>query len=134
MGPREIICEGKILARFIPNTAWKEGLSFFSQDEEFVQVGAWVYDEGKALAPHVHNFVERKVTHTQEVLYIRSGSIQADIYDLKDQLCESLIVGAGEILILLEGGHGYKILENATQVLEIKNGPYAGPEIDRRRI
>ena len=37
-------------------------------------------------------------------------------------------------MICLEGGHGYEILEDNTRVLEIKNGPYPGPEKDRRRL
>jgi hypothetical protein len=35
---------------------------------------------------------------------------------------------------LLRGGHGYEILEDGTQVLEVKNGPYLGPDVDRRRL
>ena len=40
----------------------------------------------------------------------------------------------GDVVILLRGGHGYDIIEDGTQVLEIKNGPYLGAEVDRRRI
>ena len=40
----------------------------------------------------------------------------------------------GDILILLTGGHGYEILTEGTQVLEVKNGPYVGAEADRRRL
>ena len=47
---------------------------------------------------------------------------------------ETLQVRQGEILVLLESGHGYFIKEEDTNVLEIKNGPYLGAEIDRRRI
>ena len=36
--------------------------------------------------------------------------------------------------MLLRGGHGYEILEDGTQVLEVKNGPYLGPDVDRRRL
>jgi len=39
-----------------------------------------------------------------------------------------------ETLILLKGGHGYEILEDGTRVLEVKNGPYPGAEVDRRRL
>ena len=59
----------QLLARHIPAAeAWKDGLNFFSQDEEYVQVGSWGYDTGTALKPHVHNHVPREVTVTQEVL------------------------------------------------------------------
>ncbi len=83
---------------------------------------------------HIHNEVERKVIRTQEVLYIRKGKISAKIYDLDENFVEELIVSEGDTLILLESGHGYKILEDGTQVLEVKNGPYLGAEVDRRRF
>lgn len=131
---REIKANNVILAKHIPSEDWKPGLSFYSDDGDFIQAGSWGYDAGKALLPHIHNEVERKVYRTQEVLYIRKGSISAQIYDLDANFVEELIVKEGDTLILLNSGHGYKILEDGTQVLEVKNGPYLGPDIDRRRI
>ncbi len=124
-----------ILARYIPSSqAWEGGLKFFSPEGDYVQVGTWGYPSGKILQAHAHNQVPREIDFTQEVIYIRKGRIRADIYDLglskvAEQICEE-----GDVIVLLRGGHGYEILENGTQVLEIKNGPYLGPETDRRRF
>ncbi len=134
MAIKEIKKEGIVLARYIPDSDWKEGLNFYSQDEEFIQVGTWGYDRGKELLSHIHNKVERKVYWTQEVLYIKKGSIKAKVYDLDANLVDEIIAKEGDTLILLRGGHGYTILENGTQVLEVKNGPYVGADKDRRRI
>ena len=130
------IKEGEmVLARHIPaNVAWNEGLSFFSQDSEYMQVGVWGYEAGKQLKAHIHNEVAREVLWTQEVLFVRRGKIQANIYDANENKIAELVVSAGDVIILLRGGHGYDILEDGTQVLEVKNGPYVGPELDRRRI
>ena len=134
MSVKEIKKDGKLLAKHIPTTSWSEGLSFFSQDDDFSQVGTWGYDKGKRLLPHIHNQTPREVLWTQEVLYIRKGTIKADIYDANEVLVEEIIANEGDTLILLRGGHGYEVLENGTQVLEIKNGPYLGAEADRRRL
>ncbi len=124
-----------VLARHIPATAaWQDGLNFFSKDEDFIQVGIWGYGAGKELKAHIHNEVKREVLWTQEVLFVRSGKLQANIFNTHEHKVADLIVNAGDIIILLRGGHGYNILENGTQVLEIKNGPYVGPERDRRRL
>ena len=125
---------GKTLAKHIKQNDIKEGLSFFSDDEESLQVGTWVYNSGKELQAHIHNIVERKINRTNEVLYVINGAVEAQIYDLNGQPVQSFIVNQGEILILLECGHGYKILEENTVVLEVKNGPYPGAEVDRFRI
>ncbi len=124
-----------VVARHIPSSeAWSGGLSFFSKDEEFIQVGSWGYDAEKKLLPHIHNEVKREVLWTQEVIYVRKGSITAHIFDTKENKIEDVAVSEGDVIILLRGGHGYTIIENGTQVLEIKNGPYVGPDLDRRRF
>ena len=124
-----------VLARHIPaSAAWKDGLNFFSHDEAFIQVGVWGYGAGKELKAHIHNEVKREVLWTQEVLFVRTGKLRANIFDTNENKVAELQVNAGDIIILLRGGHGYDILENGTQVLEIKNGPYVGPERDRRRL
>lgn len=131
---KEIIKNSIVLARLVPDDAWQDGLNFYSNDEDYIQVGAWGYDSGKELLAHIHNSVERKVLWTQEVLYIRSGSIKAKIYDTDENFVEEVVASKGDTLILLRGGHGYTILEDGTQVLEIKNGPYVGADQDRRRF
>ena len=131
---KEIKKDSVVLARLIKSDDWKSGLGFFSKDEEFVQVGTWHYNEGKKLMQHIHNEVNRVVTRTNEVLYVVSGKVKALIYDLEKKLVEELNVNEGDTLILLDCGHGYEILDDNTKVLEIKNGPYLGAEIDRRRF
>ena len=127
---------GKVLAKHIGEDDIKDGLGFFSDDSDFIQVGTWRYEAGKDLLAHQHNLVARTVECTQEVLVIQKGLIQASIFDENEAhtLLDSFVVKQGEILILLHGAHGYKILEDGTQVVEIKNGPYLGAEVDRVRI
>jgi len=124
-----------VLARHVPEAdVWGDGLKFFSPDGDYQQVGTWGYDQGKTLMAHTHNEVRREVMWTQEVLYIRRGKVRAEIFCADDHKITELDVGPGDILILLRGGHGYQILEDGTQVLEIKNGPYLGADADRRRL
>ncbi len=124
-----------ILARYIPaDVAWREGLNFFSSDVDFIQVGTWGYGTGKALKAHIHNEVRREVFWTQEVLFVKKGRVRANIFSTQQNKVAELSLEAGDVIILLHGGHGYDILEDGTQVLEIKNGPYLGADADRRRI
>jgi hypothetical protein len=124
-----------VLARYIPAVAaWQDGINFFSQDNDYIQVGIWGYDTGKELKAHIHNEVKREVLWTQEVLFVRNGKLRANIFDTKEKKVAEIELNAGDVIILLRGGHGYDILEDGTQVLEIKNGPYVGPDMDRRRL
>lgn len=131
---KEIFSDGKAIARHITGNDMKTGLNFYSNDEEFIQAGVWNYDKGKNLNAHIHNKVERSIDRTCEVLFVISGSIEASIYDENETLIDTLQVMKGEILVLLACGHGYRILENETKVLEVKNGPYPGADADRRRF
>jgi len=134
MDIREIKYNNEILARHIKTRSLAKGLGFYSNEDEYIQVGTWNYDKGKILVNHIHNRIEREILRTQEVLYIIQGSIKAKIYSLEEVFVEEIIAQKGDVVILLNSGHGYEILENDTHVLEIKNGPYLGAEIDRRRF
>ncbi len=131
---REFIFEGKLLARLIEPDDWKEGLSFFSNDQEYIQVGTWCYDRGKQLQNHIHNEFSRSALRTHETVYMVSGSMKVNLYTLEKVFIESFEVKQGETLILLDSGHGYEILEDGTKVLEIKNGPFMGVDIDKEKF
>src|SRR5262249_36509844 len=125
MATKEILDGDTLLARHVTADEWdKGGLAFFSQDAEFLQVGMWNYESGKRLLAHTHNDIPRTIQRTHETLYVRKGRIEARIYNEARDLVDTLVAGEGDILTLMSGGHGYTVLENGTQVLEIKNGPY----------
>jgi len=132
---KEIKQKGIVLARLITEADAKEGLNFFSEDSDYIQVGMWKnYELGKELGAHIHNAVAKTANRTHEILFIIRGCIEASIYDLNGNYVDKLTVQQGEILVLLECGHGYTIKAEGTTVLEVKNGPYLGADIDRRRI
>ena len=132
---REIIKDGIILCRLIESEDMKPGLNFFSKDEEFVQVGVWGhYENGKYLQNHVHNCFDRTAQRTYEVLYMISGSMDVEIFTLEREHVETFNIHKGQILILMECAHGYTITEDDTTVLEIKNGPFLGAEIDKTKF
>lgn len=131
----EISVGGAVIAKFFRSEELRNpGLSFYSDSQEGVQVGIWNYDAGKILLPHIHNSIQKLSDRTSEVLFIISGSVHADIYDDEGGILSEIELSMGDVLVCLTGGHGYRILEQGTQVLEVKNGPYFGPELDRRRI
>jgi hypothetical protein len=122
-----------VYARLITDLFENAGLNFYSNNDEYIQVGTWNYNQ-KILAAHNHNLFDRSINRTQEVIIPISGRIMAKIFNEEDKYLSSFEVLPGQILILLNGGHEFEILESGTKVIEIKNGPYAGAERDRRRL
>jgi len=128
--------DGILVARVISAEQLWNGtaLNFWSNDEDFIQVGTWTHPKGTILPAHTHNVFERSSFRTQEVVYVVSGSILAQLYSEDESLIAECVMREGELLVCLNGGHGYTILEKDSRVLEIKNGPYLGPDLDRRRF
>jgi hypothetical protein len=59
------------------------------------------------------------------VLFVKTGKIQIDFYDDNKSYLESRILNGGDVILLANGGHGLTMLEE-TEIIEVKQGPYAG--------
>lgn len=116
---------GRVLAILIPNTYQDEGIQFFTPSEYSQQLAYMHYAPGKEIAPHFHPPVLRQITITQEVLVIRKGKVRVDFYDEKQVYVQSRILRAGDVVLLVSGGHGLEVLEEL-EMIEVKQGPYSG--------
>ncbi|MBT4368942.1 MAG: hypothetical protein HOD18_00155, partial [Candidatus Marinimicrobia bacterium] len=58
--------------------------------------------------------------------------LQVDFYSDKQEYLESRILVAGDVILLIQGGHGFKVLEDL-EMFEVKQGPYAG-DSDKTRF
>jgi mannose-6-phosphate isomerase-like protein (cupin superfamily) len=96
------------------------------------QLAYMKHQAGKEIQPHVHNSISREVQYTQEVLFIKKGKIRIDFYDDQKAYFVSRILGSGDVVLLANGGHGFKVLEEV-EMIEVKQGPYAG-ELDKTRF
>jgi len=120
-----ILCQEKELALIIRRSYHKDGIEFFTPGTYSQQVGYMNRPSGYVIPPHVHNAVPREVQYTKEVLFIRSGRVRVDFYSEATDYLESTILEAGDVILLAYGGHGFEMLES-TEIIEVKQGPYAG--------
>lgn len=127
-----IIADGQQLAIIIRTGYTNAGIEFFSPPDYSQQLGYMNRPTGHVIPPHVHNPVVREVHRTNEVLFIRSGSVRVDFYTDDTTYAESAILLAGDVILLASGGHGFEMLE-PTEIIEVKQGPYAG-EQDKSRF
>ena len=102
-----------------------DGVTFFTPDEFSQQLAYMKHPRDKVIAPHVHNAVPRQVTYTREVLFIKKGRLRVDFYSEDRRYLESRVLGAGDVILLASGGHGFKVLE-PLEMIEVKQGPYSG--------
>jgi len=123
---------GNLLAVILRACYRGEGIEFFTPNDFSQQLAYMNRPMGYRIAPHVHNKVQREVFYTQEVLFIKSGRMRIDFYD-QDRTCiDKRTLEAGDIILLASGGHGFEMLEQ-TEIIEVKQGPFAG-EQDKTRF
>ena len=122
----------KLLAIIIPGDFNKPGIHFFTSNDLSQQLAYMHHPSGKIIEPHVHNPVPREVQFTQEVLFVKRGILRVDFYDDNQNYLESRVLKAGDVILLATGGHGFEVLEEI-EMIEVKQGPYAGEE-DKTRF
>src|SRR5262245_16044684 len=122
-----VFWEDKPLASIIRAELHPQKTTFFTQPDFKQQVGLIVYPSGGEIKRHVHLPVVRHLIGTSEVLIVRRGSCEIDIYNDDRHLVASRELHEGDIVILVGGGHGFRMLED-TVLLEVKQGPYTGLE------
>ena len=131
-GYEEIRKKNKLIAMIIRNNYECQGVDFLTPNEYSQQVAYMHHPEGKVIDAHVHNVVHRDVMMTNEVLFIKKGKLRVDFYDEYEDYLESRVLGAGDVILLVSGGHGFKVLEEL-EMIEVKQGPYAG-DSDKTRF
>jgi mannose-6-phosphate isomerase-like protein (cupin superfamily) len=128
----KITHESLELAIIIRASFQKEGIEFFTDDNSSQQLGYMNRPENYVIEPHRHNIIPRAVHFTQEVLFIKSGKVRVDFYDNEQHYLKSKLLFAGDVILLSDGGHGFKMIEKS-EIIEVKQGPYNG-EKDKVRF
>jgi hypothetical protein len=122
----------QLLAVIISRDFHEPGIHFFTPNDLSQQLAYMRHPAGKIIDPHVHNPVSRSVHFTQEVLLIKKGRLRVDFYDDAQSYLESRVLHGGDVILLATGGHGFEVLEE-TEMIEVKQGPYAGDQ-DKTRF
>ena len=114
-----------LLALAWQTTDFQPGLSFLGEKSAAIQVGTFWYQRGKVMRDHAHIERPRIIRKTQEVLIVLQGACTARVYG-KDlhSLAGELTLGAGDMLIVYEGGVGYTVEQDNTKMVEVKAGDY----------
>ena len=128
----EIKKKDRLLAIVIRNDHKCDGVDFITPNEYSQQVAYMHHSTGKVIDAHIHNLVHRNVVLTQEVLFIKKGKLRVDFYDDYEDYLKSTILEEGDVILLVSGGHGFTVLEEV-EMVEVKQGPYAG-ENDKKRF
>jgi hypothetical protein len=101
----------------------KSGINFFTPNEATQQFGFMKHRKNHIVKPHTHNKRLTKILRTTEVILLLKGILRVDFYDDMKKYLFSKIINEKDIIMLVHGGHGFKILKDV-EMIEIKQGPY----------
>jgi len=120
-----IASRGGVLCLIVRAEFRPQATTFLTPPEYKQQVGFVVYPAGGEVARHLHRPLERRLVGTSEVVLVQEGRCLLDVYDDERELVATRELGPGDLMLMVGGGHGFRMLED-TVLLEIKQGPYTG--------
>ena len=117
--------EEKLLCIIVKAPTNLDKTTFVTPENLNLQVGFVVYKAGEKVPRHYHKEIERAVSNTSEVISVRLGSCNVQIYDDSQNLVADRRLDVGDIVIFVGGGHGFRMNKD-TVLSEVKQGPYIG--------
>tara|TARA_B100000029_G_scaffold499096_1_gene568970 strand:- start:592 stop:1026 length:435 start_codon:yes stop_codon:yes gene_type:complete len=102
----------------------KKGITFFTPNDSTQQFGYMKHKKKHIIKPHLHKKRITRILYTTEVILILKGKLRVDFYNYKKKYLFSKTVKQKDIIMLVHGGHGFKVLKDV-EMLEIKQGPYS---------
>ena len=102
----------------------RNGVTFFTPNESTQQFGYMKHKKKYVIRPHLHKKRLTKILNTTEVILILKGILRVDFYTQYEKYLSSKILKENDIIMLVHGGHGFKVLKDV-EMLEIKQGPYS---------
>ena len=102
----------------------KKGVNFFTSKEATQQFGYMKHKKNHLIMPHQHNKRLTKILITTEVIILLKGILRVDFYNEKKKYLFSKKIYDGDLIMLTNGGHGFKVLTDV-EMIEVKQGPYS---------
>ncbi|MDI6704283.1 MAG: hypothetical protein QME40_06415 [bacterium] len=121
----EIKHQEKLIAIILRSNYTSDNIVFFTPSSFSQQLGFLPHKKGGIVKAHLHCKVNREITLTQEVLFIRKGRIRVNFYADDKEYLTSRELNTGDTILLCSGGHGFNMLED-TEMIEVKQGPHLG--------
>jgi hypothetical protein len=115
-----ITANGQVLCYVIPKSTQPEKTTFVTPPDGKQQVGFIVYSKGGVIARHIHKPLERHIIGMAEVVIVRSGHCQIEVYDESLSLVATRDLYQGDVVLMVGGGHGFQVKEDTVLAWMIK--------------
>lgn len=128
----ETLSHDNVIYAYICRSGDISGTTFITPPSSTQQAGFIMYPKNTEIPRHRHNPRPRSITNTVETLMIIDGKCVLDIYDKSGEVILNKELVKGDVVVIVNGGHGFRILEDV-KIFEVKQGPYQGDQ-ERERF
>ena len=101
----------------------KSGINFFTSKDATQQFGYMKHKKNHFIKPHKHNKRLTRILRSTEVILLLKGTLRVDFYSNNNKYLLSKVINERDIIMLIHGGHGFKVLKDV-EMVEVKQGPY----------
>tara|TARA_B100000035_G_C20832857_1_gene479488 strand:- start:265 stop:681 length:417 start_codon:yes stop_codon:yes gene_type:complete len=121
---KDIIIDNKLVAKVFRYKKKKfSGIKFFTSNNLNLQLGLMAHSKNHLIEPHVHLNKKKIIRQMSELLILFSGRLKVYFYNKKNVNIKSTILNKKDMILLLAGAHGFKVLKKL-EMIEIKQGPF----------
>ena len=115
----------KLLAILISKKHKYKKVNFLTSKNLGFQAATMKRPKNEIIKKHTHPNYSRKIIHTSELLFIKSGLVNVRLFfKISDKKpVKSFDLSSGDSIIFYGGCHEFKF-KKTTSMLEIKQGPY----------
>jgi hypothetical protein len=99
------------------------GVTFMTPPHAPMQAAYISRRKGDEIDYHRHPPQTRVVHGTSETIIVKCGKVMVSLFTSIGQHERDVVLGAGDLIILYAGGHGFTFLEDS-ELFEVKQGPY----------
>ncbi len=133
-GIERIEDKGELLALIARSYFKANNLDFITENHHSFQIGFHNKKKGSRARAHFSlPFKELKNLIPNKIYYVKNGNIGVDIYDNNNKKVIYVTLNEGDLIVFISGAHGVDFLKDS-EVIEIKQGPYRGVDIEKKFI
>ena len=120
----DVIVDKKLVAKVFRYQKKKfKGIKFFTPNDLNMQLGLMSHSKNHIIQPHLHLNKKKIIKQMSELLIIFSGKLKVFFYNNKKIKVKDLILNKRDMILLISGAHGFKVLEKV-EMIEVKQGPF----------
>jgi hypothetical protein len=102
-----------------------------TENEAILQISAINFNKFQEVKSHKHLPLHRETIGTSEIWLVTKGKFKINLFDIDDSKLGEFILVVGNLVVFFEGGHSLTAMSKNARILEVKNGPYKGADLDK---